>query len=700
MIDVVKLVFKICGIKPSKKAVLELLGPSFLVQLTPDNIGSSNLSYNSAVKNKRFLKIVEQNTKVKNSEIDHLLLHEFHQLMIEKVTHISESIQNNIPPYETILHDEWLLFCCRMTVLRDGWYQGKEKTKDRGPFVPFIYHLFVLSMHLRLWRRSKLIFQTPGPDDELPSVWCTYKEFVGKTGKDEPWFYVLADENKDDPIIKWSPTKIFRAMYSLMRSRISGTVNLQKKGAQRTFVDYRDALFDRLAMVVCCIVAGSPEEISKDHPNWFVLKGTITNDAIADDSLHKALSRQVRESIDKETKRVIKENCLEVEFDQSRALETRQQLHDRLSSKREQSEYERLKSRLETLKCRKSLLEQDSNGDDQDSSIRTAAKKFIPPDDPDEAKYAEEDLQEIINLGKEIEGLIVLLKSIEAANLIAQSKEEEANAKLSAAVFSNKTTDATSKQFSSLSCATPDFTRDNMLLADHLCIWQFPDQLYHIPRYEEVFKKKVSLVYHYMLNTVTRGNDEVVLEDSQKWIIERSVCFCERESYRSVYSSEAIFNVLDVCTTQRGGDQTILKGFGTDLTVLVSDTRGEYYNDMINAATHRWFKQSIPKVDIDATIFLWDVEEEYVSLNRLQLLNPVICRIGSDWCVLRNGNWDNEEFNINCIWVGENILECVVIWLEIMNTLLWTVLDRNTNQVIRLEKTIFKQMYDEMASFN
>ncbi|MEK6884376.1 MAG: hypothetical protein AABY22_32390, partial [Nanoarchaeota archaeon] len=148
---IVKLTIELSSIKINKKAVQELLGNEYL-KITADEI------VDNAKNNKHRLRhLLLDRENLNKVELNPISLTKFYTLILESIKGIIDSITNNIPSYDNIIKDEWLLLCLRITILRDNWFQNNQKTKDRGPFVPLVYNLFLLSMHLRLWRRSHLI---------------------------------------------------------------------------------------------------------------------------------------------------------------------------------------------------------------------------------------------------------------------------------------------------------------------------------------------------------------------------------------------------------------------------------------------------------------------------------------------------------------------------------------------------------------
>lgn len=95
-----------------------------------------------------------------------------------------------------------------------------------------------------------------------------------------------------------------------------------------------------------------------------------------------------------------------------------------------------------------------------------------------------------------------------------------------------------------------------------------------------------------------------------------------------------------------------------------------------------WLKQQMLQipVDVDRTIFMWELEIKYHSLYRGGLANPVICRVGSDWVVFVGGNpmeplWSKGGMlnGINC---GRYIFIALYVWMMEMEKFGWNVEER------------------------
>lgn len=115
-----------------------------------------------------------------------------------------------------------------------------------------------------------------------------------------------------------------------------------------------------------------------------------------------------------------------------------------------------------------------------------------------------------------------------------------------------------------------------------------------------------------------------------------------------------------------------------------------YQNDILAYVVYWWFQQQLRQSDIDVnrSVFYWELESKYYNIYRGEILNPVITRVGGDWCVFdgcNNGHeaerycdWTrpgtNSLYLINC---GDNILRAVYTWMKCMEKVNWHLEQRD-----------------------
>ncbi len=697
MNKLIKLAFKLSDTRAEKLASFELLGNANCLDISETSVAGSKRTFN-----------VDSSSGPKSAKnMDEALYTEYMILLREQLAIVQNAIINKIPPPNNIQDDETLLLCARMTILRDNWFALKNQTKERGPFVRHVHTLFLLQMYLRYWRRHEqfIPMKEPGPTELKPPVWCNSYDFTGGA-----WFGVLLNENGVDdpkgnkqPVVHWSPDKVFRAMNSLMRTRVLGAVDLSTPNACRLFSEYRNALADKIALSLVFPVSGSPEKLAPTRPSWFKLTSSIIleeNAMSANEGGYLALCRQIRKRQEEDTQRIIEREHLDIEFDKTAALESREQTIHRLKDLKNKNELKSLQYELDALYITKSALETEDFGDGN-ADERELGREWMDELPIDEVVGdMEEDAKELRSVNKKIEDLETLLRSKEKSGI--EKRKNDANAEIdliSSILFESGEDGPESDIDVYVSNASFDYARDNMLLHDHLFQWQFPEES-ETGKYTEVINSSCGTIHTELISVMTRCNSDAAVSDSHRWVVCSRITMCERELYRSIYSADAVFTVLDVCAAQRGEEDTVISDYPQTVEDLLTETSGAYYNIFIAYAVRFWMIQILSKINVDASIFFWDAEEEYLCLNRRVLLHPAITRIGNRWCLLRKGSWENnDKSGINCEWFDENILECVVKWMDLMEENNWTVVDRCTGQIIDLERTPIRDAYMKTALY-
>lgn len=98
-----------------------------------------------------------------------------------------------------------------------------------------------------------------------------------------------------------------------------------------------------------------------------------------------------------------------------------------------------------------------------------------------------------------------------------------------------------------------------------------------------------------------------------------------------------------------------------------------YQHEFFAHIVYWWLKQQLLQIplDIDRTIFLWEVEVKHFNIYRGSLYHPVISRVGSDWVVFTGGNgadplWSKKGLlsGINC---GRYIFIALYVWMKEMD---------------------------------
>ncbi len=621
----------------------------------------------------------------------------------ERLLQIQENIKNQIPAPAEAHEWEWQCLCARLTIYRDRWGECGETTHRRGPFLNYVDTLFILQFHIRAWSRQSKIFIIPEEGSELPVVWSTRRDFVNNG-----WFYVLDDdEGKDDPVIKWSPAKVYKAMNTLMRDRGMNCVTLPNKQAEMLLTEYLHALFDRLAVLIIGQATGTPEELATFHPKWFRPYDTrkaIKLDTTLGEQSYSELSKKVKESREMDLLAQRKMMELAGKEDENRAFSdmrnkiyatNRERLEDIYTTK-ERFDFDGMKRELARLNEKKLLLTSQLNHDDYDyEEIKIGKKKGskwadAEAQDKEELKRIEEDIKDVQKLLK--------IKETEQ-NLRVAKENEKVNSNINELLADGT---KMSQTVGVTSVCTPEYVKENMLLADHLMIWQIHPHK-EIRKYDAKHDMLKDEIYREICQAILRGNETNVLADAQRWLTGKSVTFPERELYRMAYTADAVFTTNDVIRSIRGVDAAVMEGFDDIMTFLQSP--GHVYHCPFLSFVVWWYLgQIMNKSNIDNSLYVADVEMEMFSFDRFNLKTHCMTQLGAIWYVLEPNKWTAEDGWINATRCGPNMLDCISLWLMKIAENGWVVYDRLEKRMVGIEKTrlgdIYKRMNEKMEKLN
>ena len=163
---------------------------------------------------------------------------------------------------------------------------------------------------------------------------------------------------------------------------------------------------------------------------------------------------------------------------------------------------------------------------------------------------------------------------------------------------------------------------------------------------------------------------------------------------------------------------------------LNQDIEYPFQMDCYAYVIYWWCKQKLVQsdVDIDRTVFMWEMELKYMNLYRGVLLSPFITRIGSDWCVYPGGRKEGTGYlsewmkngGINVINCGNNIFIAFYVWMDHMKKHDWQLhvrshgtrkcdeyasleekgpsLMHRMGEIKSLDKTNIKELYDAISA--
>lgn len=115
-----------------------------------------------------------------------------------------------------------------------------------------------------------------------------------------------------------------------------------------------------------------------------------------------------------------------------------------------------------------------------------------------------------------------------------------------------------------------------------------------------------------------------------------------------------------------------------------------YQNDIVAYLAYWWLQQQLRQsdVDINRSVFYWELESKYYNIYRGELTNPVITRVGGDWCVFDGVNHPDYP-GVKCKWTrpgtntlhlvncGDNMCRAMYVWMKLMDRANWLLEQRD-----------------------
>ena len=607
----------------------------------------------------------------------------------EELAMINTSIEQKLPFPDDLQNNEYN--CCVFvnTLLYDKWYESGETTGNRSEFAHYAFLIWKLSLGYRLWSRYSLIFPEEGE---------TNKSFIwGKTSVFRYDNLFQVPQGLDDlEIFYWSPERVYIAMEYISSSyNKNGLMSLKSNNTSLIFISYRQALIDRLSVISHYDQIGPIEVLTTTYPNWFsFIRTNITHDGKSPFETSNPYSLIQKELLDMKkaqdsdmsqmygnTITSLNPNDKYVKVEQVADIIEKLKVNDDLEIANEKL--------MESIKEIKLLI--GIFKDENLSSFKTNTSSSEYPDDEEELKTHERKLKDLYlqieENKKKIDGKsekIIIDRNMSNVNAMRQLYRK-ANVK---------------KYMDKYRCKI-DWFKDNMILANHIC--QIHIQERNIidlnDKKRQMFNKDI---YNSILSSIQITNTDEFMCDAEKWISQRFVTVWEREKFRNRHSSKKVFTNLDavlLCREESGEECNIGVG-SSNISELLNKDHPLYYRT-IAYVTYWWLSQSYNTLNLDSSIFIWDIEYEYSSLTRRHLSSPSICKLGNTWAVFLGGEWEDQEKRyINCRWCGPNLIDALVEYTRIISLDNWKIFCRNTGTCYSLHETVLYNFNFDLENIN
>jgi hypothetical protein len=655
--ELLKFYFIFSNFKVSKEALSELL---FVENENDERLLGRPVKWGEDKKKKRTAiqeKLIEEDLLYEENNIDWSEIQPHLQKIQNEIKWVREEIEKKTPAPEGCPLWEYSCAVVSVSLKKDNWYENEQVTSRRSPLRKILWVITYLRMWYRLWWRQDSIFCEKNPD--IP-IWGTVAENFTLQGKR----LFVVPNNELRPVREWGPANLVRALEELMMGRLIGACNMNNMASVSLFKDYRAALLDLSALSVCLPVEGTPKTIDPLNDRFFreshdrstlELNQTHTDDATI------SLSKKIKEF--QTTELQLRRKKMELEDRSGQITQKPRGLRWAEARKEaKENEVREWSIRLSQKKAHLRILKEDPSPLEEDVEIMT---------------QLEIDIKDIENRLKDEENNAILMQQKEMTERMQRAKE-----------MANKNMLQTAQ-----SECRDIFVEKLSILVDHVYFWQFSSGGKQLNLYTKRHLFMKQAFFEDVVKTLEWVNELNFLENCHQGVVEFDINFPERESYRMDYPMSR-FTLLDVCGSRRSKEKLVLEDFPkNDLTELLKNPKNQWYLRSWIYIVRYYLRQKNQMIPIDSTMFMIDLEEECCSLTRAELRNPVIGKVGYEWICLPGKEYFTPLDHLKGVWCGENLLDAIVCWCEMMGLQDWKIYDRVNHKEYNLEDSELYKFY-------
>lgn len=664
--ELLKFLLKASGVVVSKDALKEII---YVTNETDGDLLGRRVQQqlDTATRKRSFLlRALEKDSKLEQTAQDQIDWQTLSRSLVkieEELAWVKGEIAKGTSPPEECPLWEYTCAVVSMTLKKDYWYEngrtGQTRRRDKRPLRKFMWVVFYLRCWYRLWWRRSAIPAEKNPD--VP-IWGTIDENYTFDG--ERVFTMPKDEK--GPIMEWSPSVVINALEELMMGRLVGHCKMRDVAVVSLFEDYRAGLLDRVALIVCQPVAGVPKTIFPPDERLF-------RERIGDGGRAKTLAEIEEEGLAGQDERVIAHAKKIKEFQQNETAKRRKILEVEDGERPKQAP---LAARLADAKF---INASRQLGHLRAELAQKQAHLRLLKHGEDGEEVLDYDAELISRLETDVTDLEHRIKLDENSEIMKAQMAMEAEQQKAREITRRKILAISQSECRDL------FVEKISILVDHIYFWQFPCSGLWLRSFQDRHLFLKQSFFDAIVDSGKWTNEKTYLENCEQWIVSFDIIFPERESYRIDFP-ESKFSALDVCSSRRDEGQLKLEGFPSEeMTDLYTNRSHPWYSRAWIYIVRHYIVQKYPTLPVDSTIFLFDLEEECCSLNRAPLKNPAIGRSCYEWISLRGGAYFTSNENLKGVWCGEDILDCLICWCEMMEEMYpdgadWVVYDRLTGK--------------------
>ena len=611
------------------------------------------------------------------------------QLLLQSLQAIqAETIQilsTNYTDPDKLIHGENVCLIVVFTLLRDRWYENKLSTKQRNPNVRYVYIVWMLMLAHRYKRRQ-----------------CTFA--TNRAYKGHHFFgFVESDEQGDStPILDWEPWRVYSAMISLDTKYIRSMDLFDDELVGKMFL-LRDLLLDRCSIIAFEPINGTPDNLMRDYVLWMKCKDTNTDNG--EDSTDK---QDLAEFIDMDILQRLKD---EKKFKEQNFQES--SIYDPSTEKREKLLSETLRSNKDFLvDYMKNIVTHEK--ENMKNTLKTLNKLKLKYDEmllkyensaEAPTSLLEANVRNNYNI-LQVESLLAKIEHMKNKNVSEEeaNKLEEMRKRAIASIIKGQSagqSDRLGKRGTFYACA-PWFI-DNVYPALSLYKWQrltISLELTSTIRHS-VLKQRLLKDALYNMTIV----DPVTLSERVKnWIIRLETTSMRREIYRHRTNYKSTFPFFSAWRQIYHNHAIEINKFPTTMEKYL-DVDHPFHYSALSLIGYDFISQHFPKIEIDTSIFFWDIEDEYLTLERTQLRYPFMCQVGANWAIydppteMLEDQWSDDRTGMLRVTpIGKDFFDCLTQFCLLSEKRKWRIEQRIGNKELDLSLSALARITKDTES--
>jgi len=552
------------------------------------------------------------------------------------------------------------------TLLRDRWFELRKCTKARNPNVQYVYLLWFLYLAYRLQRRRPV---------RLDHFKYKGLHFIKKLP--------LPLDSEQLSILNWEPWRVYQGLILLDTKYVRSVTLYDQEEAELLFL-YRDLLLDRCADIAHTPLSGTVESLVHDHHLWIKnMNESIRTSEDKREGLADFMDMDILRRIDEEKKRRDESYTDQAVYDpgaEKKAAELNKKFvsaQEHLANYTKNIGSHELDNMKDTLKVLIAMKEK----------YDTLIRKVHGPDNASITLIEAKRMNEV-----QIENVKRFIEETEQVKMDALTQEEnrklnELRQKAIASIIKGAEFDGNDgKGGSSMFCAQVPWAMDNGYLGFSLCKWQ-PQLIVNFESTTSRLHVKLKqILMAKALDNVRLINPITMAERIKAWIYRIETTLMRREIYRQRVNYKASF--ADFSAWKQVVMNPVAETDKFPKTIQEYLNRENPFSFMAMAHMgYDFLVQMFPVINVDTTLFYWDLEDELLSLERGRIGYPVMCLLGSNWAVYQEGQIqlaDDQGFKST----GRDFFDCLTQYCLLLHERNWRVLQRGENKELDLRKSI------------